>query len=181
MPAVDVGEDATLARSRRQRQRQPNRPPTISCSALVWKMWPCLLSCSIRSCVTSRPATSIRDIACDKAKPSYTGTACVTPSPLSSTTPVVRPEAYLASRIISRAIVCDLENDTGVRLRHGQERRRATHILHKKGISITSTGGLCMLKKKIDAPTIAPKNSHRLNMACALTNRAGQLKLSKNI
>lgn len=38
-----------------------------------------------------------------------------------------------------------------------------------------------MLKKKIDAPTIAPKNSHRLNMACALTNRAGQLKLSKNI
>lgn len=28
------------------------------------------------------------------AKPSYTGTACETPSPASSTIPVVRPDAY---------------------------------------------------------------------------------------
>jgi len=43
----------------------------------------------------SRPAMSIRRIACGIAKPSYTGTECVTPSPESMTTPVVRPEAYL--------------------------------------------------------------------------------------
>ena len=32
-------------------------------------------------------------IAWPKAKPSYTGTTCVTPSPESNTTPEVRPEA----------------------------------------------------------------------------------------
>lgn len=41
------------------------------------------------------PARSIRRIACGIEKPSKTGTACVTPSPESSTIPVVRPEEYL--------------------------------------------------------------------------------------
>lgn len=40
-----------------------------------------------------RPARSTLRIACGIEKPSKTGTACVTPSPESSTIPVVRPEA----------------------------------------------------------------------------------------
>ncbi len=44
--------------------------------------------------MTSRPATSTRRIALGIEKPSYTGTACVTPSPESSTMPVVLPEEY---------------------------------------------------------------------------------------
>lgn len=41
--------------------------------------------------VTSRPATSRRLVRCGSAKPSYTGTMCVTPSPESTTTPDWRP------------------------------------------------------------------------------------------
>ena len=41
---------------------------------------------------------SARVIACGIVYPSYTGTAWVTPSPTSSTTPVVRPEAYLRKK-----------------------------------------------------------------------------------
>ena len=48
---------------------------------------------------TYRPATSTRRIACGKANPSKTGTACVTPSPESSTIPVVLPDAYLMLRV----------------------------------------------------------------------------------
>jgi hypothetical protein len=47
--------------------------------------------------VTSRPATSILRIELGIANPSYTGTACETPSPASSTMPVVRPDAYKES------------------------------------------------------------------------------------
>jgi len=47
--------------------------------------------------VTSLPATSMRRMLLGIAKPSYTGTACDTPSPASSTTPVVRPDAYSES------------------------------------------------------------------------------------
>lgn len=46
---------------------------------------------------TDLPAISTRRIACGIEKPSYTGTACVTPSPQSNTIPVVRPEEYLES------------------------------------------------------------------------------------
>ena len=71
---------------------------TTSRSALVWNTCPARRSSSMRCSVTSRPATSMRVMACGMLKPSYTGTACVTPSPLSSTTPVVRPEAYLRKK-----------------------------------------------------------------------------------
>ena len=44
-----------------------------------------------------RPATSSRLILSGSAKPSYTGTMCVTPSPESTTTPVSSPCAYSVS------------------------------------------------------------------------------------
>ena len=47
--------------------------------------------------VTSLPATSIRRMLLGIANPSYTGTACDTPSPESKTIPVVRPDAYSES------------------------------------------------------------------------------------
>lgn len=62
-----------------------------------------------RYSVTSRPATSARTIACCSANPSYTGTANVTPSPESSTTPVVAPDAYSAS------VACGDTNRAGTR------------------------------------------------------------------
>ena len=45
--------------------------------------------------VTSLPATSVLIMEWGSEKPSYIGTAWVTPSPASSTTPVVFPAAYL--------------------------------------------------------------------------------------
>lgn len=68
---------------------------TISSSAEVWKLYPSFLSSSLRYRVTSRPATSDLIMLCGMAKPSYIGTAWVTPSPESNTTPVVFPVAYL--------------------------------------------------------------------------------------
>jgi hypothetical protein len=47
---------------------------------------------------TDRPAMSTLRIACGIEKPSYTGTAWVTPSPESSTIPVVRPDEYLIAK-----------------------------------------------------------------------------------
>ena len=45
----------------------------------------------IKYLVMSRPAMSSRLVRCGRAKPSYTGQICVTPSPESTTTPVRRP------------------------------------------------------------------------------------------
>ena len=45
----------------------------------------------IRYLVMSLPAISSRLVRCGRAKPSYTGQICVTPSPESTTTPVKRP------------------------------------------------------------------------------------------
>ena len=45
--------------------------------------------------ISYRPARSTLMIECGMAKPSNIGTACVTPSPESNTTPVVLPVAYL--------------------------------------------------------------------------------------
>lgn len=67
---------------------------TTSFSALVWKTYPLFRSSVCRYSVISRPATSMRWMLLVMAKPSYTGTACDTPSPASSTMPVVRPDAY---------------------------------------------------------------------------------------
>lgn len=53
---------------------------------------------------THLPAMSTLRIACGMENPSYTGTACVTPSPESSTIPVVRPEEYLVDRGVSAAL-----------------------------------------------------------------------------
>mmetsp|Transcript_36071 Transcript_36071/g.58282 ORF Transcript_36071/g.58282 Transcript_36071/m.58282 type:complete len:207 (-) Transcript_36071:66-686(-) len=79
---------------------------TTSRSAEVWNVYPAFRKRSIRLSVTSRPATSIRVMECGIANPSYIGTACVTPSPESKTTPVVRPDAYklrTACKEINRA------------------------------------------------------------------------------
>lgn len=72
---------------------------TISSSADVWKLYPSFLRRSRRYRVTSRPATSDLIMLWGMAKPSYIGTACVTPSPESSTTPVVFPVAYLQPKV----------------------------------------------------------------------------------
>lgn len=45
----------------------------------------------IRYLVISLPAISRRRVRCGSAKPSYTGQICVTPSPESTTTPVIKP------------------------------------------------------------------------------------------
>ena len=68
---------------------------TISSSADVWNLHPSFLNNSCKYRVTSRPAISDLIMLCGIAKPSYIGTAWVTPSPESNTTPVVRPDAYL--------------------------------------------------------------------------------------
>jgi len=39
-------------------------------------------------------------MACGRAYPSYIGTVCVTPSPLSTIVPVVLPEAYSANTLV---------------------------------------------------------------------------------
>ena len=51
----------------------------------------------LQSSVTYLPAISTRWMAWGIAKPSYTGTEWVTPSPESRTTPVVLPDEYLSS------------------------------------------------------------------------------------
>ena len=66
-----------------------------------------MIDCEYRVTLT-RPATSILVIACGMENPSYTGTACVTPSPLSNTTPVVRPLEYKLS------VACGDTNNAGV-------------------------------------------------------------------
>jgi hypothetical protein len=48
------------------------------------------------------PAMSTLRMACGIENPSYTGTACVTPSPESRTRPVVRPDEYLFRDVIIR-------------------------------------------------------------------------------
>lgn len=68
---------------------------TISNSAVVLKLKPSFLSNSLRYLVTSLPAMSLRITEWGSANPSKIGTECVTPSPESSTTPVVLPVEYL--------------------------------------------------------------------------------------
>ncbi len=45
----------------------------------------------IKKSVMLRPAMFIRRVRCGRETPSHTGIICVTPSPESTTTPVMRP------------------------------------------------------------------------------------------
>mmetsp|Transcript_7680 Transcript_7680/g.24045 ORF Transcript_7680/g.24045 Transcript_7680/m.24045 type:complete len:254 (+) Transcript_7680:202-963(+) len=59
--------------------------------------YPLLPKSSINLSVTVRPAMSNRFVACLFVNPSITGTTCDTPSPLSSTNPVINPCEYNVS------------------------------------------------------------------------------------
>jgi hypothetical protein len=77
---------------------------TISRSADVVRATPLRRSSSWSWSVTSEPPMSLRVMALVTAKPSYTGTAVVQPSPQSRTKPVVRPAAYMRENVGSSRI-----------------------------------------------------------------------------
>lgn len=81
------------------------------------------------------PATSIRVIACRTANPSYTGTQCVTPSPESKTTPVVRPDAYrlnIALLLIAKQVFDMTKEVFVIRVSREKERRQRLRQIHTK-------------------------------------------------
>ena len=99
--------------------------------------------------VRSRPARSRRWIACGSAYPSYMGTVWLTPSPQSSTMPVVRPEAYSESTAWMATYIAGALNVSNMicvifsRLTFGFS-----------GASVSSTGCSCSIRARQSYPLL---------------------------
>lgn len=115
---------------------------TISNSAVVLKLQPSFLSSRRKYLVSSRPAMSFLMIECGRAKPSKIGTECVTPSPESRITPVVRPvEQRLRTACIEMCNAGVLKVSKKISAAFSRFRRGFS------GASVSNTG--CFQAKKI--------------------------------